>query len=143
MSMSINAANYKSSTYQETWALEKTAPKDSAEKAGKVQQNGASASLDTVDLGKDGIAVTEASRPQGADLSASQDRSAALRMDTVEISEEGRKAAAGKQQTDTDAVDEYTAKDLSEYTDSELKQMYQKGEITRQEYEDETGESLD
>lgn len=33
--------------------------------------------------------------------------------------------------------------DLSLYTDSELKQMYYKGEITLQEYQDETGETLD
>ena len=30
-----------------------------------------------------------------------------------------------------------------QYTNSELKQMYYKGEITRQEYEDETGETLE
>ena len=68
-------------------------------------------------------------------------------MDTVEISEEG-KAASVKlqgQQTDAAAVEgyQYEEDDLSQYTNAELKQMYYKGEITRQEYEDETGEKLE
>ena len=48
-------------------------------------------------------------------------------------------------ETETEAaeVEQYETEDLSEYTDSELKQMYYKGEITRQEYEDETGTALD
>ena len=33
--------------------------------------------------------------------------------------------------------------DLSEYTDSESKQMYFQSEITHQEYEDKTGTALD
>ena len=31
---------------------------------------------------------------------------------------------------------------MFEYTETELKQMYYKGEITREKYEDETGETL-
>lgn len=38
---------------------------------------------------------------------------------------------------------QYEAEDLSEYTDTELKQMYYNGEITRREYEAETGETLE
>ena len=70
-------------------------------------------------------------------------------MDTVEISEEGRAASvqmrSQQPETETEAaeVEQYETEDLSEYTDSELKQMYYKGEITRQEYEDETGTALD
>lgn len=40
-------------------------------------------------------------------------------------------------------VEPYEAEDLSEYTDTELRQMYYSGEITRQEYMDETGETLE
>ena len=67
----------------------------------------------------------------------------------MEISEEGRAASVQmrSQQSETETaaaeVEQYEAEDLSEYTDSELKQMYYKGEITRQEYEDETGTALD
>ena len=70
-------------------------------------------------------------------------------MDKVEISKEGQAASVQtqNQQTESEAaaakVEQYEAEDLSEYTDSELKQMYYKGEITRQEYEDETGEPLE
>lgn len=64
-------------------------------------------------------------------------------MDTVEISAEGRAAGARLQEQTADAAEQYEAENLSEYTDTELKQMYYKGEITRQEYEDETGEALE
>ena len=69
-------------------------------------------------------------------------------MDTVEISAEGRAASVKlqSQQIETGIaaakVERYESEDLSEYTETELKQMYYKGEITREEYEDETGESL-
>lgn len=61
----------------------------------------------------------------------------------MEISAEGRAANAQGQQAAGAEMEQYEAEDLSEYTDSELKQMYYKGEITRQEYEDETGEALE
>ena len=67
-------------------------------------------------------------------------------LDVVEISAEGRAASALPQEQQTDAVSEgYQAEveGLSGYTDTELKQMYYKGEITRQEYEDETGKTLE
>lgn len=52
-------------------------------------------------------------------------------------------APAGETGTGPAEVERYEAENLSEYTDSELKQMYYKGEITRQEYEDETSEALE
>lgn len=67
-------------------------------------------------------------------------------MDTVEISDEGRAASARLQSQEETAVTEWEeseAASLSDYTDSELKQMYYKGEITLQEYEDGTGETLE
>lgn len=73
-------------------------------------------------------------------------------MDTVVISEEGRRAYSkmSKQEggvnelQDTASEEtEYEVEDLSEYTDTELKQMYYQGEITLQEYEDETGETME
>ena len=116
---------------------------------GRTQQSTVSASLDQVNMGQGGIAVTEVSRQQGAGQSATQKQPAVPPMDTVEISAEGRAASAQLQgqQAETDTVsaevEQHEAEDLSEYTDSEMKQMYYKGKITRQEYEDETGETLD
>lgn len=61
----------------------------------------------------------------------------------MEISAEGQAACAKQEQADRAEAYQYEAEDLSEYTDTELKQMYRKGEITRQEYEEETGETVD
>lgn len=147
MSMSISAVNYLSNTHQSarTTGEEKREQKEAASDIGKAQQSSVSASLDQVNMGQDGIAVTEVSRQQGAEPSATQKGSAAPRTDTVEISAEGRTANAQTQErtSDTSAVEQYEAEDLSEYTNTELRQMYYKGEITRQEYEEETGETLD
>lgn len=94
--------------------------------------------------------------------SASEEQlySDAVRTDMVMISEEGRQASIQMrqqsvrvdsssnnstiQQLQEDASEEieYQVEDLSEYTDTELKQMYYRGEITLQEYEDETGEII-
>ena len=145
--MSISAVNYLSNTHQSarTTGEEKREQKEAASDIGKAQESSVSASLDQVNMGQDGIAVTEVSRQQGAEQSATQKGSAAPRTDTVEISAEGRAANAQAQErtSDTSAVEQYEAKDLSEYTNTELRQMYYKGEITRQEYEDETGETLE
>ena len=145
--MSISAVNYLSNTHQSarTTGEEKREQKEAASDIGKAQESSVSASLDQVNMGQDGIAVTEVSRQQGAEQSATQKGSAAPRTDTVEISAEGRAANAQAQErtSDTSAVEQYEAKDLSEYTNTELRQMYYKGEITRQEYEEETGETLD
>lgn len=147
MSMTISAANYLNGTYQNvrTANSERPGQKDGTTAAGKIQQSSMSASLDQVNLGEDGIAVTEVSRQQGAEQPATQKQSASPRMDTVEISEEGMAASAmiQEQKTETSTVDEYETEELSEYTNSELRQMYYRGEITRQEYEDETGETLE
>lgn len=151
MSMTISAANYLSGAYQNTRtaAAEKPGQKDSAAEAGKTQQSDVSASLDQVNMGQDGLAVTEVSRQQGAEQSDTQRQSAAPRRDIVEISKEGRTASARLQGQRTETgtglaeAERYEGEDLSKYTDAELKQMYYKGEITRQEYEDETGEVLE
>lgn len=81
----------------------------------------------------------------------------AVRKDTVIISEEGRQAGiqmrqqgesvdalsntstVWQMQEETSEETENQVKDLSEYTDMELRQMYYRGEITLQEYQDETG----
>ncbi len=148
MSMTISAANYLNSTNQNTRTVgtEKPGQRGRTADAGKTQQSDVSASLDQVNMGQDGIAVTEVSRQQGAEQSATQKQPAAPRMDRVEISKEGQAASAQfqEQQTDVDLAGyQAVAEDLSEYTDTELKQMYYKGEITRQEYEDETGKVLE
>ena len=149
MSMTISAANYFSNIHQNTHTSgeEKQEQKGAAADVGKTQQSSVSASLDQGNMGQEGVAITEVSRQQGAGQSATQKQPAAPRMDTVEISEEGRAASAQLQgqQTETAAaeVEQYEAEDLSKYSDTELKQMYYNGEITRQEYEDETGETLE
>lgn len=56
------------------------------------------------------------------------------------VSEE---AGMNEKQNITLEEEENTIEDLSEYTDTELKQMYYRGEITLQEYEDETGEVIE
>lgn len=149
MSMTISAANYFSNIHQNarTTGEEKQEQKGAAVDAGKTQRSSVSVNLDQVNMGQDGVAITEVSRQQGVEQSATQKQPAAPRMDTVEISEEGRAASAKLQEQQPETavaeVEQYEAEDLSEYTDTELKQMYYKGEITRQEYEDETGEALE
>ena len=148
MSMTVDNVSYLTGMRQNarTSATEKQEQKGAEAEVGKTQQSTVSASLDQVNMGQDGIAVTEIRRQQGVEQSSAQKQFSAPRMDTVEISEEGRAASAQmqSQQTGTEAaaMEQYEAEDLSEYTDAELKQMYYKGEITRQEYEDETGETL-
>jgi len=149
MSMTINAANYINGTFQGTRAIgaEKYGHKEGQPEAGKTQQSAVSASLDQVNMGEDGIAVTEVSRQQGAKQTATQKQPISPRMDRVEISAEGQAASAKVQekQVSTGSTEgyQYEVEDLSEYTDTELKQMYYEGDITRQEYEDETGETLE
>ncbi len=147
--MTISAANYFSNIHQNarTTDEEKQEQKGATADVSKTQQSSVSASLDQVNMGQDGVAITEVSRQQGTEQSTAQKRSAAPRMDTIEISKEGRAASAQLQgqQPETAAaeVEQYEAEDLSEYTNTELKQMYYNGDITRQEYEDETGETLE
>lgn len=149
MTMTISAANYFSNIHQNarTTGEEKQEQKGAAVDAGKTQRSSVSASLDQVNMGQDGVAITEVSRQQGTEQSTAQKRSAAPRMDTIEISEEGRAASAQLQgqQPETAAaeVEQYEAEELSEYTNTELKQMYYNGDITRQECEDETGKTLE
>ena len=145
MSMTISAANYMGSAHQNTQVPSGERPKDAPAEPGKTERSSVSASLDQASLGEDGVSVTEVSRQQGAEQSKSQRHSAVPSRDTVEISEEGKAASARLQkhtsETATAEKTQYEAEDLSEYTDTELKQMYYNGEITLQEYEDETGET--
>lgn len=151
MSMTVDNVSYLTGTRQNTHisAAEKQEHERVSLDVSKTQRSSVSASLDQVNMGEDGIAVTEVSRQQGAEQSAAQKRPLVHRMDTVEISEEGRAASVQAQGQQTGAetaaaeAERYEEEDLSEYTYSELKQMYYKGEITRQEYIDETGDTLE
>lgn len=145
MGMTVDNVSYLTGMRQNTRVstADKQEQKGAEADVGKIQQSGVSASLDQVNMGEDGAAVTEVSRQQGAEQPAGQKRPAAPSRDTVEISAEGSAANAQDQQAAGAEMEQYEAEDLSEYTDSELKQMYYKGEITRQEYEDETGEALE
>lgn len=154
MSMTINTNSYLNGTIQNTRTAdgEKHGQKDGSSEAGKIRQSSRSASLDQVNMGEDGLAVTQVSRQQGAEPAAAQKQPASPRADTVEISEEGqaanmkmqsRSAAAEGSGDAADSGYKYEPEDLSDYTDAELKLMYYRGEITRQEYEDETGETLE
>lgn len=144
--MIIDTANYLNSTMLQM--TQKNEAKNSGSELGKTQQNGTSSSLDQINLGEDGIAIAEVERTQESGQTGVQARSAAPRMDTVEISAEGLAALSRSESASSaDSVEadtyEYEAEDLSEYTDSELKQMYYRGDITPQEYEEQTGETLD
>ena len=144
--MTISAANYLNGTYQtQTDSLKKTGQSEDAPETGKTRQSAVSASLDQVNLGEDGIAVTEVSRQQGTEQTAA--RSAQPRMDRVEISGEGKAACAKLQMqkaaSSSDSETENSVEDLSQYTNAELKQMYRRGEITCQQYEKQTGETLE
>ncbi len=144
MSLTIN--NHLSNSIQDTRATsaEKLGQKGKAAEVGKTQESSISASLDQVNMGEDGVAVAEVSRQQRPEA---QKHPAVPHTDRVEISAEGQAANAKrqKQQADTEAAEgeRYKAEDLSAYTATELKQMYYRGEITRQEYEDETGMTLE
>lgn len=144
MSMTVDSVSYLTGMRPNARAstAEKQGQKEASPDVGKAQRSAVSASLDQVNMGEEGIAVTETGRQQGTGQSAAQKQTAAPPRDTVEISAEGRAASAQGQQTGPAAA-QYGAEDLSGYTDSELKQMYYEGEITRQEYEDETGEVLE
>lgn len=146
MSISIGASDYLTSTYQNglLTSAERDLQKAAEAKSTKAEQSTVSANLDKISLGEEGIAVNEVSRQQGSAQTTGRQRSA--RVDTVEISDEGRAASARLQSQEETAVtelEESEATSLSDYTDSELKQMYYKGEITLQEYEDGTGETLE
>lgn len=147
MSMTVDNVSYLTGIRQNMRAstAEKQEQKGGGADVGKTQKSTVSASLDQVNMGQDGIAVTEVSRQQGAEQSAKQKQPAAPRMDRVEISAEGRAARTQiqGQTTDPAAAEQCGIEDLSEYTDAELKQLYYKGEITRQEYIDETGDTLE
>ena len=145
MSMTISAANDLGSTGQNSQISfsEKHERKDGSMEAGKTEQAGGSARYDQVSLGEDGAAVAQAGRQQGAEQYAGQRKSTAPSRDTVEISAEGQAACARQEQAENTEAYQYEAEDLSEYTDTELRQMYRKGEITRQEYEEETGKTVD
>lgn len=145
MSMTVDNVSYLTGMRQNMRVSTAEKQKETGDKAdvGRTYQSTAFASLDQVNMGWAGIAVTEVSRQQGAERSSAQKQPAAPRMDTVEISAEGRAAIAQfqEQAADTAAVEQYESENLSEHTDTELKQMYYKGKITRQEYIDETGET--
>ena len=148
MGMTVDNVSYLTGMRQNmrVSTTEKQEQKGSEAEVGKTQQSTVSASLDQVNMGQDGIAVTEVSRQQGAEQAAAQKQSTAPHMDRVEISKEGQAVSIHLQEQQANvASDGYQAEveNLSEYTDTELKQMYYKGEITRQEYEDETGETLE
>ena len=151
MSMTADNVSYLTGMRQNTRisTAEKQEQKGAEADVGKTQQSSVSASLDQVNMGEDGIAVNEVSRQQGSEQSAAKKQyTASPAADTLEISEDGRAASVKLQEQkaarpEMEQTDQYEAEDLSEYTDTELKQMYYKGEITRQEYEDETGETLE
>jgi len=147
MSMTIN--NHLSNSIQDTRATsaEKLGQKGKTAEVGKTQESSISASLDQVNMGEDGVAITEVSRQRRPEKPEAQKHPAVPHTDRVEISAEGQAASAKrqKQQADTEAAEgeRYKTEDLSAYTATELKQMYYRGEITRQEYEEETGKMLE
>ena len=65
-----------------------------------------------------------------------------MRQQSVRVDSSSNNSTIQQLQEDASEEIEYQVEDLSEYTDTELKQMYYRGEITLQEYEDETGEII-
>lgn len=152
MRMMIDTNSYLNGMIQNTRTAGGEKQKDDSAEADKIRQSSQSASLDQVNMGEGGVAVTQVSRQQGAEPAAAQKQPASPRVDAVEISEEGqaasrkmqsRSTAAEKSEDTSDSGYKYEPEDLSGYTDAELKLMYYRGEITRQEYEEETGKTLE
>lgn len=147
MSMTINSVGYMNGiTPSEQFSAAQKQEKAPTE-AEKIQQKADSSRPDRITSKENGTAISQVDHQQKAEPGTGQKQPTSFRMDTVEISEEGKAASARlqAQQTETAPVEEttYEIEDLSEYTDNELKQMYYRGEITRQEYEDETDEVLE
>lgn len=114
MGMTVDNVSYLTGMRQNTRVstAEKQEQKETAAEVGKTQQSTVSASLDQVNMGEDGVAVAEVSRQQGTEQSAGQKQPPAPRMDTVEISEEGRAASAQGQQTAETEIGQYEAESL-------------------------------
>lgn len=119
---------------------------DNPKEIEKVEQKSVSSQPNRIIYEEDRASVSITGQKQRAEQTAVPMKTAAPRTDTVEISEEGRAASARFQaqraKTDTAEKAAYEGEDLSEYTDSELKLMYYNGDITLQEYEDETGKKI-
>ncbi len=162
MSVSIYTWGYNNSSMQgkesDTKSLSRTTDEEEMKRA-EFQQSVGTARLTKENIRQDGtvsltqrmqgteayrqIKAGQTEQPLSEELTAGQLHTETVRMDKMEISEEGKKANAEMQQkTASDGI-EYKVENLSEYTDIELKQMYYRGEITLQEYEDETGEIIE
>lgn len=123
MDMSISAMNYNNSSLQNKEAAIRPSTQTKDEEEGKITE-------------VQRMQATESYRSIQAGQVEEQSYAGTTRMDRAEISEEGRLANAQMNKPTEE-------KDLSEYTDAELEQMYYRGEITLQEYEDETGKTID
>lgn len=147
MSMTVNTANGYTSEIVSSEQLSAIKKQESNPKeAENLEQKPVSSRPNRIIYEEDGASVSIIGQKQGTEQTVVPLKAAAPRTDTVEISEEGRAASARfqAQRIKADSVEEtaYEEDDLSKYTDSELKQMYYSGDITLQEYEDETGEKL-
>lgn len=138
MSMNIYMMKYNNS-------LQKNPEDDTDSTISVAQRMQGTEAYRQIKEGRDNIGDLEESADGVADLGA-------VRTDTAVISEEGRREyirmSQQKEEVNSkpEAVSkeaEYKTDNLSEYTDSELKQMYYRAEITLQEYEDETGEVIE
>lgn len=136
MSMTVNSTSYADIRFKGM----KTDEQDNGSKE-------SSLSSSKISTSKEGAAVTEVSGQQDVEQTGSPVSLSSSRVDTVEISEEGKafsaQIQAQKSNESTAQEHQYEAEGLSAYTNSELKSMYYRGEITLQEYEDETGETLE
>lgn len=136
MSMAINSASYADIRFKSMKIYDQNnGGKESSSSSSKTSEANA------------GAAAAETGSQQSAEQTGSPLSLPSSRVDTVEISAEGRafnaKSQTQKSNERTAQEYQYDAEDLSEYTNSELKLMYYRGEITLQEYEDETGETLE
>lgn len=105
--------------------------------------------FDTVEISEEGRAASEKFR---VDAEKKQGSTAPENFNTVYTGKEGTVSVKGGVHQNLeqssisglsdDGKEQYESEDLSQYTDTELKLMYYSGDITRQDYEDETGEEL-
>lgn len=152
MSMAVDGLNYQS--VQEL----RSERKDIVSSDIKTQQSTENTAVaekpigqrsDTIEISEEGRAASEKSR---ADAEKKQGSTAPEDLNVIYTAKEGTVSVKGGvhqnmeqnsiSSLSDDEKEPYETEDLSQYTDTELKLMYYSGDITLQDYEDETGEEL-
>lgn len=125
ITVSSTSLNPSASAYHLTGTA-KTGQSETAAKAAEEESRVSATSIegDTLELSEAGLAANAGSEADAEDTAAEGSVTAKVVSDAFSETE------------GTDAEEDFTA-DLSSYTESELKEMYQNGEITAAEYKQE------